>query len=274
MLSFISWLADVRQFPTTSTPWPAPGLRRVSINSFGFGGSNSHVVLDDAFNYLRERGLKGNHCTVETPQIVERSSLSPDHGHNTVNGLSSLHGQRLTNGSRAANGDSHYGTNGLVNGNSESSLSRSLPRILLFSATNETSVKRLIAAYSGYFQESSGSKLCKDTYLDNLAYTLSDRRTHLTCRSFAILDHTSALSELTKLITKPNRSSSKLGMCFVFSGQGAQYSGMGKDLINYPAFKKTLVRAQSILSTLGCGWSIIGTGCHPLVDVHQADVNL
>ena len=37
--------------------WPTNGLRRLSINSFGFGGTNAHVILDDASNYLSCRGL-------------------------------------------------------------------------------------------------------------------------------------------------------------------------------------------------------------------------
>ncbi|SPO01629.1 related to polyketide synthase [Cephalotrichum gorgonifer] len=50
--------------PTDNVIWPCEGLRRVSVNSFGFGGTNAHVVLDDAYHYLQERGLMGNHCTV------------------------------------------------------------------------------------------------------------------------------------------------------------------------------------------------------------------
>lgn len=40
------------QIPKELTAWPSPGLRRVSINSFGYGGSNAHVILDDALHYL------------------------------------------------------------------------------------------------------------------------------------------------------------------------------------------------------------------------------
>ncbi|RMZ88826.1 hypothetical protein DV736_g3927, partial [Chaetothyriales sp. CBS 134916] len=38
-------------FPTENIPWPS-GLRRASINSFGFGGSNAHVVMEDALSHI------------------------------------------------------------------------------------------------------------------------------------------------------------------------------------------------------------------------------
>jgi acyl transferase domain-containing protein/predicted O-methyltransferase YrrM len=56
--------------PTKSIEWPAEGLRRVSLNSFGFGGSNSHIVLDDALHYLQDRGLSGFHNTTLIPRSV------------------------------------------------------------------------------------------------------------------------------------------------------------------------------------------------------------
>lgn len=56
------------QIPNEPVPWPTNTLRRASVSSFGFGGSNSHVVLDDAYNFLRMRGLLGNHSTVVHPQ--------------------------------------------------------------------------------------------------------------------------------------------------------------------------------------------------------------
>lgn len=52
------------QFPTSCLEWPAKGLRRASVNSFGFGGTNAHVVVDDARNYFELHGLQGQHNTV------------------------------------------------------------------------------------------------------------------------------------------------------------------------------------------------------------------
>ena len=46
----------------TARPWPAR-VRRVSVQFFGFGGSNSHVVMDEARSFLAEHGLPGNHAT-------------------------------------------------------------------------------------------------------------------------------------------------------------------------------------------------------------------
>ncbi|KAJ4420806.1 Type I Iterative PKS [Gnomoniopsis sp. IMI 355080] len=57
--------ADLKiEFPKVPVPWPSADVRRASVSSFGYGGSNAHVILDDAYNYLRSHGLKGLHQTV------------------------------------------------------------------------------------------------------------------------------------------------------------------------------------------------------------------
>ncbi len=50
--------------PIRTMPWPHKGLRRASVNSFGFGGANAHAILDDAHHYLSSRGLYGSHNSV------------------------------------------------------------------------------------------------------------------------------------------------------------------------------------------------------------------
>ena len=45
------------QVATQLTRWPSNGVRRVSTNSFGYGGTNAHAILDDAASYLQGRGI-------------------------------------------------------------------------------------------------------------------------------------------------------------------------------------------------------------------------
>jgi acyl transferase domain-containing protein/SAM-dependent methyltransferase len=45
----IDWSAMPIEIPTTATPWAAIGGRRIAgVSSFGFSGTNAHVVLEDA----------------------------------------------------------------------------------------------------------------------------------------------------------------------------------------------------------------------------------
>jgi acyl transferase domain-containing protein len=45
----IQW--DKLRVPTEPLDWPVGRLERVSVNSFGIGGSNAHVVVDSAASY-------------------------------------------------------------------------------------------------------------------------------------------------------------------------------------------------------------------------------
>lgn len=100
----------------------------------------------------------------------------------------------------------------------------------------------------------------EQTYLDSLAYTLGQRRSKLpwvntqSAKSISELINKLEVSQLS-----PRRTQEKPRIAFAFTGQGAQWWAMGRELIEaYPIFKDTINAAQSHLSDLGCTWSIIG----------------
>ncbi|KAF9888394.1 hypothetical protein FE257_008672 [Aspergillus nanangensis] len=47
----IPWKSCGLSVPTEPVPWPEQRKERISVNSFGIGGTNAHVVLDSALSY-------------------------------------------------------------------------------------------------------------------------------------------------------------------------------------------------------------------------------
>ena len=56
-------------------PWPIKGLRRASVQSFGFGGANSHVILDDSNGFLHAHGLSASHTMAAPVEYGETSKF-------------------------------------------------------------------------------------------------------------------------------------------------------------------------------------------------------
>ncbi|KAF2492668.1 hypothetical protein BU16DRAFT_620023 [Lophium mytilinum] len=207
-------------FPQESTPWPHDGQRRASINSFGFGGSNSHAVLDDACNFLKSRGFNGNHQSIDL--------------------------------------DARCGSSGPITFQAFASRvsDPAPPKLLAWSAFDDNAVSRLIQAYASYFAAGPPRAL-SSSYLDNFAHTLSVRRTALPVRSFAIVKSPSQLRDLANATSKPVRARRHHGLAFVFTGQGAQYSRMGIDLCIFPIFKLSLEKSNLCFREYGGEWDLL-----------------
>ncbi|PHH78275.1 hypothetical protein CDD80_7148 [Ophiocordyceps camponoti-rufipedis] len=121
------------------------------------------------------------------------------------------------------------------------------PFLLVLSAASERSLNDLVQLYDEYIASGNVAQL------ESLALTLSSHRDHMAWRTFAVVH-----DRLTRPSpAKPFRSSSQLGLAFVFTGQGAHYVNMGSGLLRYPVFEATLRRIDDILSGLGCGWSVL-----------------
>lgn len=132
----------------------------------------------------------------------------------------------------------------LTNGDFESHLIR--PYVFVWSAGDEEGVSRLASAYQSYLLTATDS----ECYLRALASTLSKNRTLLPWRTFAIA---SSLHELLeKMISLPRSIHAKpdrqLG--YVFTGQGANWLGMGSELLTYPVFRHSIESARAYLGKL------------------------
>lgn len=152
--------------PTEPVPWPQGRHERASINSFGVGGTNAHVVMDSAASF--------------NVSIIPR---------------------------RAPDG----------------------PQVLLFSANSQDSLGRMIENYRDFLER-------KPESIRDIAYTLANKREHLSHRSFVIASegNMGTASPMTKIGQLP-------ALVMVFTGQGAQWPQMGRDLLNSnPIFLKSI----------------------------------
>jgi len=215
-IPFEAWKIRV---PTSVQPWPSNYVRRASVNSFGYGGTNAHAILDDAGQFLAERGLRGSH--------------------------------------KAACRD----TNDHPKGHDQTSKQN---RLFVFSVRDEAALDRMKDQYShhlGSFRSKPQSiaELEENAYLESLSFTLSERRSRLDWKAFAVA---STVKELREAISTSGfrslRSSRKPRVAFAFTGQGAQWAGMGLELLQYPVFKSCVSDAELYLkNTLGCEWSVM-----------------
>lgn len=209
-------------------------------------------MLDDALHYLEERGLTGNHCTVSVPNLTN--------GH--TNGV-----HKIDNGNANGSVDTDIVVDGPVDLPDQPSLAiGNCPKVLVWSAADEKGVKRTVKGYEPFYQDTISGDLAR---LDRLAHTLASRRSHMLWRTFSVVQGGIDDKNTTLSPARPIRSSADLGIAFVFTGQGAQYVGMGLDLIRYPIFEQKLRKIDEIYRGLGCEWSIFGTyPCFQLRDNH------
>ncbi|KAI0444956.1 polyketide synthase PksD [Xylaria telfairii] len=275
------------KIPTSSLPWPTEGLRRLSVNSFGLGGSNGHIIMDDAFHTL---GLLSRN---EAWHML-RSSILPNGDHEGIDGqyldsssssscresLSVFSNETTGTGSGTGidGGESpprappktngHYGNSDSISTSpladtmtvpsmeASKTVERSLLKnqLLVWSARDEDSLKRVQQQYEEFYNSHIRGSAPR---VSQLAYTLAERRSIMAWRSFAIVDTDTSSNALSLVTVKGVRSSRNTGLAFVFTGQGAQYAKMGVGLLCYPIFQATLEEANGIFQALGADWSLL-----------------
>ncbi|OAX79463.1 hypothetical protein ACJ72_06218 [Emergomyces africanus] len=291
------------EFPTECIPWPKSGARRISVNSFGFGGTNAHCILDDAYHFLQEQNLAGIHRTRKSvPTKLEINQIStslrkiyqelqePTNGNVKLNNGETINGTdgEISNGT---NGEAVNGTNGeimngakdvamnetngvVVNGTNGATVNgrhdmpetpsgheTKVPRLFILSAFDKGGVKRTASDLRDFLAKNRCLPLNDEKeFISDLAYTLSQKRSDFRWKTYVVAASIPELEEnLSTVKTRPKPANTdrppRIG--FVFTGQGAQYPGMGKQFMIYPVFRKSLEDATAYMKALGSPWSLI-----------------
>lgn len=192
--------------------WPAADgeTRRASINNFGYGGTNSHIILEDARSFL--------------PKSPARIKMS-----NAV-GLKS--------------------------------------EVFVLYGRDEQACQRMLSAVKEYLQARISSTQDPESLILNLAWTLGMHRTRfpsgwVSTHMVQWSGNENVLEQVIqcldaaqfKPVRLPGDKVPRIGM--VFTGQGAQWHAMGRELIEaYPLFRSTLQEAESYLDEFGADWSL------------------
>ncbi|CAI7605698.1 unnamed protein product [Penicillium manginii] len=91
-------------------------------------------------------------------------------------------------------------------------------QVLVLSAKNKSSLEKKIDEIQQFLIQSPGK-------VNDIVYTLGLRREHLSHRAFAIVEQNGTISAFEK-----TRDSPSCSIIYIFTGQGAQWPGMGKEL--------------------------------------------
>lgn len=236
----IRWKDWKLRIATQATPWPCDGLRRISINSFGVGGTNAHAILDDAFHSLQELGLTGKHHTsVSVPSQDDIEHLIKKQSES---------GDLTSDGDAAVNGCySHRKWTNL-------DTLQPAPHVIGITAFDEEGVVRNAKAQAAYLKSKDASQ---PDLLPDFAFTMH-KRSRLTWRSTTVVSDSKDLHRSLAMIkTKPLRARGTLSIAYVFTGQGAQYAGMSRELHGYPVFRQSLQEASTFFNLLGAEWSLL-----------------
>ncbi|CAH0043544.1 unnamed protein product [Clonostachys solani] len=212
------------KIPTSLTPWPGTSqYRRASINNFGYGGSNAHVILE----------------------AYSSTSLSVKAYSNGCKG-SDVNGR--------VNGHANGHTNGSTNGHHADV---PLPRVLVLSAKDERGTRRMMEDLAGYLEK----KQVKDDeeLLRDVAFTLGQRRSRFPwTAAVPAASKSQLIQSLQDGLATVSRSSKQPRLGFVFTGQGAQWHAMGRELIEaYPVFKDALLEAERHIRSFGASWNLL-----------------
>lgn len=179
-------------------PWPTDLPRRASVNSFGYGGTNGQVILEDPARFRKKAPWQKEKHRPQSWQVFT------------------------------------------------------------LSGRDETTTRTMVSRLREHLQFNMDED--EQAILRDIAYTLSQRRSKFAWKTaVTACDKSSLIEALSLSSASMSKSTKKPRLGFVFTGQGAQWYAMGRELIStYPFFKDSILEAEQILKDFGCPWSAMG----------------
>lgn len=258
----------------------------MSLNSFGYGGTNCHVILEAVdpgkkkdgangivsngigsngvksngigLNGLGSNGIKPNGIKSNGIKSngVESRDIEPNGiGFNGIksNGVKS-NGVKPNGIQSPENIQGERTASDLLGTNLYSPLrSTPSPELVVLSASTEKALLSRAEDLSSWIKTHDSSLYT----LHSLAYTLGAQRSALPYRRTIVTSTIEALAAELKLPGPQKRSVSLAPVTFVFSGQGAQWHAMGLELMETsPVFRQSMLAMEDQLRHQGCEWSL------------------
>ena len=219
----IDWEQLPVQVTTTPTKWPDSGDRPAlaGVSSFGFSGTNSHVILEgrEAVNGVAGTGARGWPAGAAHEVSVPLSGAMAD-----------------------------------IVPEDKAPRARKL-RILPLSGKSRETLRDLAARYRSWLDdeaaEAADSVSSEASTLADLAWTASVGRSHFAHRAAVVFSDTASLREgLDSIVSgdggEAPRALSKTA--FAYTGQASQWAGMGHDLFeSEPVVRAVLQRCDAIV---------------------------
>jgi acyl transferase domain-containing protein len=192
---------------------------RVSINNFGFGGSNAHVILEKEEQDSAPKA-NGTHFNGERPTADHL-----DHAPTTIQDV-------VQNPSQV--------------------------QFFPCSGKDEVAAKAQASALLEFLGKCTWKNDDSETqWLADLSYTLRNHRNHFD-HQFAI-PASSVQELIDSLTYSPvvGRSAGKNKSVFVMTGQESQWAGMAVSAMPLRIFAEAMSKADQYLRDLGCEWSLL-----------------
>jgi acyl transferase domain-containing protein/NADPH:quinone reductase-like Zn-dependent oxidoreductase len=131
-------------------------------------------------------------------------------------------------------------------------------RLFVISANDEPALRKSITKLGVWIEQHA--ELYQTTMPRNLSYTLCQRRSHLPWRVAVVASMCSEVaSALNSHEAVPVRAPSEPPrLTFVYTGQGAQWYAMGRELLRtHPVFRDAVNRADETLRAIGADFSLL-----------------